>query len=179
MRRSLGAVRRTTSQAALTLSAAVGCACLVAGVLAPLFGFRPLIFQSGSMSPTIPTGSLALAKLTDPHELKVGDIITVPWGDKFVTHRIVKIGHVDRMLLVTLKGDGNKKPDAAQYRISSPVPRVLGSVAGAGTVLAWFTHAPGVYVLAAYVVLLLWRLQRHQQLGGVLPGRAAGSKAVA
>jgi hypothetical protein len=46
--------------------------------------------------------------------------------------------------------------------VPSAVPRVVASAPAAGTVLSWFTRTPGVYVLAAYLVLLMWRLQRHQ-----------------
>ena len=148
---------------ALNVAAAVGLTCLLVSLLAPVLGFRALIFESGSMSPTIPVGSLGVARLTAPDELRVGDIVTVPFAEKFVTHRIVKTGHVGRQLVVTLKGDGNRQADPTPYRVSSAVPRTLGYVPAGGSVLAWFTRTPGVYVLAAYLVLLMWRLQRHQQ----------------
>ena len=154
---------RWLSRWTLDVAAAVGVTCVVVSLLAPALGFRALIFQSGSMSPTIPTGSLGIARLTDPQELRVGDIVTVPFAEKFVTHRIVKIGHVGRELVVTLKGDGNRQADPTPYRVPSAVPRTVAHAPTAGTVLGWFTRTPGVYVLAAYLVLLLWRLQRHQQ----------------
>lgn len=162
MRRVVGAAGRRLPAVGLNLAAAVGLACLAVSLLAPALGFRPLVFQSGSMSPTIPVGSLAAARLTAPSDLKVGDVVTVPFGEKYVTHRIVDMGHVGGMLLLTLKGDGNRRPDPTQYRVPSAVPRVVASVPVAGSVLAWFTRTPGVYVLAGYLVLLLWRLQRHQ-----------------
>lgn len=163
MRRVITGVGRRIRGLVLTVAAVIGLACLAVSLVAPALGFRPLIFQSGSMSPTIPVGSLAAARLTPPSDLKVGDIVTVPFGDKYVTHRIVDMGHVGGMLMVTLKGDGNLRPDPTQYRIPSPVPRVVASAPVAGYVLAWFTRTPGVYVLAGYLVLILWRLQRHLQ----------------
>jgi signal peptidase len=162
MTRLLGGIARRVPGLALTVAAALGTAVLAVSVLAPVLGFRPLIFQSGSMSPTIPVGSLALARLTNPQDLRVGDVVTVPFAEKYVTHRIVRIGHVGHALVVTLKGDGNRHADPTPYRVPSAVPRVVTSAPAAGTVLTWFTRAPGVYVLAAYLVLLMWRLQRHQ-----------------
>ncbi|MDX6326999.1 MAG: hypothetical protein QOK15_3353 [Nocardioidaceae bacterium] len=162
MRHLVSGVTRRLPRAGLNVAAAVGAACLAVSLLAPALGFRPLIFESGSMSPTIPVGSLAVARLTDPEQLRVGDIVTVPFAEKYVTHRIVKLGHVGGMLMVTLKGDGNRRPDPTPYRVPSAVPRVLASAPAVGTVLAWFTRTPGVYVLAGYLVLLLWRMQRHQ-----------------
>lgn len=150
------------SRWALNVAAALGVTVVVVSLLAPVLGLRALIFQSGSMSPTIPVGSLGVARLTDPGDLRVGDIVTVPFAEKFVTHRIVRIGHVGHDLVVTLKGDGNRQADPTPYRISSAVPRTVAYAPTAGTVLGWFTRTPGVYVLAGYLVFLMWRLQRHQ-----------------
>jgi signal peptidase I len=160
--RAAAGLGRRTPGLVLNLAAALGAACLAVSVVAPVLGFRPLIFQSGSMSPTIPVGSLGLARLTDPRDLRVGDVVTVPFAEKFVTHRIVKTGHVGHALVLTLKGDGNRHADPTPYRVPSAVPRLVAWTPAAGTVLAWFTRTPGVYVLAAYVVVLMWRMQRHQ-----------------
>jgi signal peptidase len=173
MGRVLGGVARRIPGLALTLAAALGTAVLAVSVLAPVLGFRPLIFQSGSMSPTIPVGSLALAHLTNPQDLRVGDIVTVPFAEKYVTHRIVRIGHIGQELVVTLKGDSNRRADPTPYRVPSAVPRVVTSAPAAGTILAWFTRTPGVYVLAAYLVLLMWRLQRHQHRKAAATAAAA------
>jgi signal peptidase I len=174
MGRLVGRLGRRLPGLGLNLAAALGLACLLVSLVAPALGFRPLIFQSGSMSPTIPVGSLGIARLTDPAELRVGDIVTVPFAEKFVTHRIVKIGHVGRELVVTLKGDGNRKVDPTQYRVPTAVPRLVSSAPVGGTVLAWFTRTPGVYVLAGYLVLLLWRLQRHHHRKQSAAGSTTG-----
>jgi signal peptidase I len=163
MRRVAVGLGRRLPGVGLNLAAAFGAACLAVSVLAPVLGLRPLIFESGSMSPTIPVGSLGVARLTSPEDLRIGDVVTVPFGEKYVTHRIVNLGHVGGMLVVTLQGDGNRHPDPTPYRVPSAVPRVVAFAPAAGTVLAWFTRTPGVYVLAAYLVLWMWRLQRYQQ----------------
>jgi len=143
----------------LTVSAAVGTLCLLSTLVAPLIGLRPLIFTSGSMAPAIPAGSLALAKMTDADDLEVGDVVTVPLHGSFVTHRIVSVTHAPGKATLILRGDGNEVVDADAYPVTS-VPRTFVSVPRLGSFVAWFTHAPGAYVLAVWVALLLHMVRR-------------------
>lgn len=52
---------RAGRELALTVGAVAGLICVVAATASMLFGIKPLVFRSGSMSPEITTGSLALA----------------------------------------------------------------------------------------------------------------------
>jgi signal peptidase I len=158
----------------LTLTAVLGTLCLLGTLVAPLLGIRPLIFTSGSMSPAIPAGSLALAKTTGADDLQVGDIVTVPLNGNYVTHRIVEITHGPGRATLLLRGDGNKVNDAAAYPVTE-VPRTFVSVPRLGTFVAWFSHAPGVYVLAAWVALVLGTLRRGAPEAPPKPERVAGS----
>jgi signal peptidase I len=163
MRRMVTAVVRRTQQAMLTLGAVLGVASVVLTVAAPLVHVRPLIFLSGSMSPTITTGSLGLARTTPAADLRVGDVVTVPAGDNtYITHRIVEITHHDSAATLRLKGDANRQADPAVHEILE-APRVFAAVPYAGSVVAWFSRAPGVYVLAAYVVCALGALRRRRE----------------
>ena len=146
--------------ALLTIGAVAGSLCLLATVIAPLVGVRPLIFLSGSMSPTIPAGSLALARTVDASSIDVGDIVTVPSNGSFVTHRVVEVTHAPGRATMLLRGDGNKVDDDNVYEVAS-APRTEIWVPHAGTVIAWFSRAPGVYVLAGWVALVLGSLRRH------------------
>ena len=67
-------------QTLLTVGAALGAACLVVAAASALFDVRPLVFQSGSMAPTITTGALALSHDVAASELAVGDVVSVPTG---------------------------------------------------------------------------------------------------
>ena len=69
MRTALERRFRPVGSVMLTAAAAIGTACLLVTVVAPLAGVRPLIFLSGSMSPTIPAGSLALARTVDAEDI--------------------------------------------------------------------------------------------------------------
>jgi len=155
---------RRLGDAALTLGAVVGAACLVATIAAVLFGVHPLIFRSGSMAPTIPAGSLALAQELPADRIQVGDIVTVPWQGARVTHRVVAVTHRGDSATLRLKGDANGAPDPASYDVRSAL-RVSFSVPWLGSVVAWLSRAPGIFVLAAYAGLLLVLLLRRPPRG--------------
>ena len=97
----------------LWVGAVTGLLCLTAAALAVFAGVTPLIFRSGSMSPDIPTGSLALAHAVPASEVAVGDVVSVPRADGVrVTHRVVETddaGGAARSLV--LKGDANPGTD--------------------------------------------------------------------
>src|SRR5688572_12843190 len=60
--------------------------------LAPLTGHQLFVIIGGSMEPTIPIGSLAIATTTDSATIAAGDVVTVR-GDNgvVVTHRVSRI----------------------------------------------------------------------------------------
>lgn len=74
--------------------------------------------MSGSMEPTIPTGSLLLVKQTPLNKIKAGDVITFSQGPSLVTHRATSIG-TDYVLT---QGDNNNTPDG------EPVKKIKGKV---------------------------------------------------
>ena len=80
---------------------------------------------SGSMTPTIPVGSIVLVVPADPTTVAVGDVITyqtAPDVAEYVTHRVVGIQRdTDPMSFLT-KGDANRGVD------KDPVP--IGAVRG-------------------------------------------------
>jgi len=86
---------------------------VVALSLAPLLpipgNFKSLVVMSGSMEPTIHTGSVAFIKSTG--SVQVGDIITFKNPEnpnENFTHRIVEIGENEA---IKTKGDANDSPD--------------------------------------------------------------------
>lgn len=161
MRRTL----RLLADLALTLGALVGVVCLVAGIGSVAFGVHPLIFRSGSMAPTIPAGAVAFARDVPAGQIRVGDVVTVPWHSSLVTHRVVEVFHRHGSATLRLQGDANSLPDQDLYQVSS-APRVWFSVPVAGTVVAWLSRVPGVFVLAAYAALLLSIIFRRAAPGG-------------
>ncbi|ARC57536.1 Signal peptidase I W [Frondihabitans sp. 762G35] len=120
----------------LWLGAGVGVLCLLVAAVTMLFGVTPLVFRSGSMSPGIPTGSLALARTVPAGSLAPGDVVSVIRADgERVTHRLVSKEPVGggRYALV-IKGDANSEPDPVPVQAST-ADRVFWSAPGLGTVL--------------------------------------------
>jgi len=89
----------------------------IQGKDASIFGFRIYHILTGSMEPTIQTGTNVVVKEIDPEKLKVGDIITFISRDNNIygyanTHRIIDIGYDEsgNKYFVT-KGDANSMAD--------------------------------------------------------------------
>ncbi len=71
-----------------------------------LAGFYLFQVSSGSMEPTLPTGSLILArKPRDPNQLVPGDIVTFRSSGSLVTHRIIEVLEDDEGVSYRTKGD--------------------------------------------------------------------------
>ncbi|WP_221586223.1 signal peptidase I [Microbacterium sp. G2-8] len=156
-------VLRGTGDALLWVAASVGALCIVLAVLTSVLGFRVMLFSSGSMEPTIATGSAALVAPVDAPDVEVGDVVTVDRaaGELPVTHRVVEVapaGSADARLL-TLRGDANAVNDPAPYEVTE-VGRVVFSVPGVAPVLAGLGDpkvlAPLGAVAAAFVIWGLW-----------------------
>ncbi len=150
---------RRVADLALTLVAVLGSLCLVMTVLAAVWGIRPLVFRSGSMSPEITTGALAFAHPVDASDLEVGDVVSVPTGDTRVTHRIAALERDGDATLMVLKGDANPIVDPEPYRVTS-ADRVVFSVPHVGRVLAWLSGPVGLLLGALTAFGLLWVLLR-------------------
>ena len=113
-RSTLGLVGRIFGWIALVVAGLV-----VLGLLAITIGprflpYQALIVRSGSMSPTIPTGSIVFYTKIPADKVKVGDVIVFNKpGDasEKVTHRVYKIGQSATGLYFITKGDANGTPD--------------------------------------------------------------------
>lgn len=139
-------VRRT----ALILAAAVGVVVGFAVLASLIFGVKALVFQSGSMSPTIETGALALAHSVPAADIHLGDVIGVEdAGGTRITHRVVGIDSTSGDAAeVRLRGDANQQADLEPYVITS-ADRVFFHVNGLGYVLVWLSNP---FVAAAGVL---------------------------
>ncbi|RCW45264.1 signal peptidase [Halopolyspora algeriensis] len=88
-------------------------------VVPAVVGGRTLTVLSGSMSPTIPAGSVVVTKPVDPASLHVGDVITFSsrgpdalGSSHRVTHRIVAVDRTAESVSFTTRGDANEAVDA-------------------------------------------------------------------
>lgn len=137
---------------ALNLGAIAGLFCVLAAAASFLFGIKPLIFRSGSMSPDIPTGALALSKTTPAGDLEVGDVVSVEneKGTR-ITHRVYEIVSSDGSTSVLiLKGDANQDADITPYTVTE-ADRVFFSVPGLGYAVSWLSSPAAIFLGGALV----------------------------
>jgi signal peptidase len=124
----------------LVAFAAIVAVALLAVTVGPKFlPYQALVVRSGSMSPTIPTGSIVFYHKENASAVKVGDIIVFQkpgTTNEKVTHRVFKISNGANGKFFTTKGDANGAPDDWQ------IPAV-----GTGWVASF--HVPTIgYILA-------------------------------
>ncbi|MCF8589978.1 signal peptidase I [Gordonia liuliyuniae] len=182
------AVRRRgrIGHTALSVAAVLGVLCIVSTLIALLTGVRPVIFETGSMAPTIPTGSLGISKTVPATELRPGDVVGVVREDGVrVTHRVVAVdGVAGNSVTLTMRGDGNDAPDHDSYIVTDGA-LVYGSVPFVGYVAAWLRNPYTVALQALAAMFLLavafaprngWRRSTTAQR--LLTGTAAASVVV-
>ena len=143
----------------LWIAAVGGVICIALVVLAVTAQITLIMFSTGSMSPTIPAGSVAVVQRIDAAEIAVGDVVTVDREDDLpVTHRVTAIepGATGAERLITMRGDANASEDAFPYAVSS-VRIVLFSIPGIATIVAGMGNplVLGVLTLAA-TGLVIW-----------------------
>lgn len=100
-----------------------------------------IMFKTGSMSPTIPTGSVAVVKEISADEIHVGDVVTVDReGQLPVTHRVIELyPQIPGEALIRMQGDANPNPDEGMYRVQT-VRKVLWSVPELANVIVWASN---------------------------------------
>ena len=170
-------MRRSARDVLLTLGAVLGVVCILATTASAVFGVKPLVFRSGSMSPAISTGDLAIAREVDASQLERGDIVSVvnAAGSR-VTHRLVASTERDGATQLVLKGDANKTADAEVYT-ATRAQKVLFDVPKAGYVVNAAASPGGVFVLGVFVasmVAVILRRPRRRRRGG--PGSGDGRR---
>lgn len=132
---------------ALNIGAIVGLICIVVAALSMFLGIKPLVFQSGSMSPSITTGALAFARTVPAQQLEVGDVVSVtnPGGVR-ITHRVTALEPFDDgEVSMTMRGDANAADDPMPYLVSE-ADRVIGHVNGLGYVVAWLSNPVAIFL---------------------------------
>lgn len=153
-------------RALLTLGAGLGVLCVLAALAAVVLGARPVVFVSGSMSPTYDVGTLGFARSVPATEVELGDVVTVPSGAGTVTHRVVRVSGGGSVL--TLRGDANPEPDPTAYQVGERVDVVLLGVPHLGRAVDWLSGPTGRLMLGAYAFWLVSVLlrPRHRPAAG-------------
>jgi signal peptidase len=110
--------------------------------------------RSGSMEPTIPTGSLIFVR---PSEVYVdGDIITVRTGDqKTVTHRVIEVLATDVGPAYRTKGDNNEEADPVEIRPADVIGKTVLTLSYLGYPVAYAQTRTGFLTLIFIPALLI------------------------
>jgi signal peptidase I len=173
MRRSLRTVSKVT--VGLFAGSAVAFAVFYAALIAG--GYRPVAVYSGSMTPTIAVGGLAVDRTIPAKDVRVGDVITFndPYlRGRMVTHRVVAVIPTAHGLAYRTKGDANSARDPWTIRLRGQVGRVAFSVPVAGYVLVYAhtREVRSVLICLASILLLFGLLRRIWRKETVAPAGA-------
>lgn len=175
--RGARAVARGLREVLLTLAAVGGVICILLVILAFTGGYSLIMFKTGSMTPTIPAGSVALVQKIPAADIAVGDVVTVDRDAALpITHRVTGVEQADQgeQRVITMKGDANDVEDPAPYTVSD-VRIVRGSVPALANVIVWF-GSPWVLggVTLGASLLVVWafwprreRVAAEESSGGI------------
>ncbi|MGN7965790.1 signal peptidase I [Microbacterium sp. 22179] len=157
--RRRGGIGRMLGDLGLWIAAAAGVVCIVLVILAMTAQITLIMFRTGSMSPTIPAGSVAVVQRVDAAQVEVGDVVTVDREDELpVTHRVTSVepGASESERIITMRGDANATDDPFPYTVTS-VRTVLFSIPGIASVIVGMGD-PWVLggLTAGATVLVIW-----------------------
>jgi signal peptidase len=151
--------RSWIASATLNLAALGGLICIVLVGLALVFNLTLIMFKTGSMSPGIPAGSLALVQEVPASAVRPGDIVTVDRaGTLPVTHRVTSVSPGPSMAerVLTLRGDANSVDDPAPYTVDT-VRTVLFAAPGLASFVVWLGNPVVMAILTLCVsALVTW-----------------------
>ena len=148
--------------ALLWVASIAGVACIALVLLSTLFHVTLIMFKTGSMSPTIPTGSLAVVREIPASEIKIGDVVTVDRdGALPVTHRVTSVNGSGEGRQITMRGDANPVDDPTPYDVTS-VRLVVASVPQLAYTVVWMSNplVLGSIAIAAGL-LVTWSFWPH------------------
>ncbi|WP_247631041.1 signal peptidase I [Microbacterium croceum] len=150
---------RLIADALLWIAAVGGVLCIVLVVLAFTAQITLIMFRTGSMSPTIPAGSVAVVQRVPASDIAIGDVVTVDRVDALpITHRVTSVeqGATADERIITMRGDANADDDPFPYTATS-VRIVLFSIPGIATAIVGMgnPYVLGALTLAA-TTLVVW-----------------------
>ena len=132
------------------ISLSIAAILIVIFLIPNLFGIRTFIVVSGSMEPTIKTGSIAYINTNvNVKDIEEGDIICFNVDDVQVTHRVIKVNE-DSFIT---KGDFNNQEDLAPVKFNNYIGRTNFYIPYVGYILSFFQSSIGVLIVSTVLVL--------------------------
>ncbi|MFH1366447.1 MAG: signal peptidase I [Patescibacteria group bacterium] len=117
-------------------------------------GLKVLDVKTGSMSPTIKTGSLIFSWPAKTY--KVSDIIVFHWGNtrELVTHRIVGVNPNNQNYFQT-KGDANQIPDMGLVSSGQIIGKIFLTFPFLGFAISFIQTLPGLIIFIVLPSLMI------------------------
>lgn len=128
--------------------------------LIPIKGnYKILAVMSGSMKPTIPTGSLVIIKPCKNYN--VNDIVTFKsYGSQkkndFTTHRIVDLSSDSGETIFFTKGDANKSQDTGYLTHDQIKGKVFLCIALVGYIIGYAKTLPGLIIIIVLATIIVY-----------------------
>lgn len=141
-------------------------------------GATLVVFRTGSMSPAMPQGSVAVSVPVTADEIEIGDVVTVHGADRGlpVTHRVVEVREATMAVRekeipanareLVLKGDDNDSVDMLPYVVTE-ARRAVFAVPALGSALMLLQSPLGMGVMTlvagALTVWAFWPGRRQER----------------
>jgi signal peptidase len=119
---------------------------LLLSMFLPKFKYSLVIIKSGSMEPTIKTGSVIVSKQLDQYQK--GDIITFrDMGNTIITHRITEVIENNDLTQFKTKGDDNDSEDMLLANKNSVLGKTIFSIPLLGYLITFAKTPIGIIVI--------------------------------
>ena len=138
-----------------------------------VFGVRPAIVLSGSMSPAFEAGDMILLKKTkEPDKLEVGDVACYLYSGKATTHRVIERFEAEGKPRYIMKGDYNNVED----RLAVDPEQIQGVWTGGrirrlGSFLMFLQSTMGMFIflICPLAGLLCWDIVKRRRMDRLRP----------
>lgn len=116
-------------------------------------GIKSLVVLTGSMTPSIPQGSVIFIKSAEAYSM--GDVVTFEQKGRLVTHRIEAIENMNGDTFFATKGDANNSADSDLVASNLVQGRTLFHIPAFGKAILFFKTPVG-FVLSIILPTLLF-----------------------
>lgn len=140
-----GFVRPKRSSARTWMFVSIACVAMV-WASTGLLGVRASTVISGSMSPAMEVGDMAIVYDVAPDSIASGDAIQFWDGQEMVIHRVVDVYDAGGTTLFVTKGDANSTPDPTPVQPS----QVVGKVAFVIPKIGWLAIAAKSFIAGVW-----------------------------
>lgn len=144
--------------AVLVLSILVGLM-VVVSLLPFKNNYKIMAVMSGSMAPTISTGSIIVIKPAT--EYKLDDVVTFKSYNSqkkndYTTHRVVGIDDITGREIFYTKGDANESRDSGSLTKDQIKGKVIFSVAFVGYIVGYAKTLPGLVIIIITATIIVY-----------------------